>query len=137
MLVQGMSSSKIYKVWSAMKARCNRPSHKDFKHYGGRGIRISKRWHTFKNFYKDMGDPPKGLTLERINNEKGYSKSNCKWVTRKEQIQNRRVSKVCSNGHKRTEKNTYNVVNEDGYRVKRCRECNLAAYHRRRQKGIL
>jgi len=86
----GMYKTKIYKVWSAMLHRCNNPKSTPYKWYGARGIKVCKRWEKFTNFYKDMGDQPKGLTLDRINNDKGYSKSNCRWITHKENCQNRR-----------------------------------------------
>jgi hypothetical protein len=85
----GMSRSRAYKAWAAMKNRCLDVNRKD---YGGRGITVCKRWLVFDNFYVDMGDPPAGHTLERKNNMRGYSKANCVWATPREQNINRRNS---------------------------------------------
>ena len=62
----------IYVVWHAMMSRCYNPNNKYYKHYGGRGIRVCERWHTFENFYADMGNPPEGMTLDRKDNDGDY-----------------------------------------------------------------
>jgi hypothetical protein len=90
MMRHGKSKSRVYAVWWGMLARCNSPSNPAYKNYGGRGIRVCERWHTFESFYADMGDPPQGLTLERRENAEGYSPSNCEWASRKDQSRNRR-----------------------------------------------
>lgn len=90
MTKHGMARTRTYKSWEAMKIRCLNKSNKDYKYYGGRGITVCKEWLIFENFYKDMGDRPQGKTLDRIKNDKGYFKSNCKWSTSKEQANNRR-----------------------------------------------
>jgi hypothetical protein len=82
-----------YASWRGMMERCYRRAHKSFKNYGGRGIRVCKRWHTFDNFLADMGERPPGLTIDRINNSKNYSKANCRWATVKEQNRNSRSAK--------------------------------------------
>ncbi len=78
-----------YAIWNAMMQRCHNPNYNDYPRYGGRGIRVSKRWQTFANFYHDMGKKPSGGSIERIDNNKGYSAGNCKWVTQKEQSRNK------------------------------------------------
>jgi hypothetical protein len=87
---------KIYKntntSWEAMKARCSNPNNNRYKNYGGRGIKVCKRWMKFENFLKDMGLRPDGLSLDRINNNKNYIPSNCKWSTQKEQANNRKTN---------------------------------------------
>lgn len=86
----GKSRTPIYVCWAEMMARCYRRSHTAWDRYGGRGIKVCQRWHKFENFYMDMGDPPPGLSLDRKDNDKGYSKANCRWATRLEQQNNRR-----------------------------------------------
>ena len=92
-LKHGMAGTKIYGIWSSMIGRCRNPYHHAYKSYGARGITINKRWLEFDQFYKDMGDPPPKHSLERIDNNKGYTKDNCKWATTKEQMNNRRSCK--------------------------------------------
>lgn len=94
MTVHGHATRKMrtptYHSWNAMMQRCNNPHHKSWFDYGFRGIKVAKRWHKFENFLTDMGERPDGTTLERINNNRGYNKVNCKWATIAEQNKNRR-----------------------------------------------
>jgi hypothetical protein len=77
-----------------MLGRTRRPTHHKYHLYGARGIKVAKRWHDFKNFQKDMGKSfREGLTLDRINPNGPYSKSNTRWVSIKTQNNNRRNSK--------------------------------------------
>jgi len=86
-----MSTSPEYSVWESMKARCLNPNNIFYYNYGGRGITVCNEWMDFKNFYKDMGSKPTlGHSIERINNNGNYEKSNCKWATRDIQDRNRR-----------------------------------------------
>jgi hypothetical protein len=95
--------SAAYRAWDAMKQRCFNEKQKHFKQYGGRGIVPCSRWMVFKNFLEDMGEPPSGMTLDRIDNEKGYSKDNCRWASRKTQQNNRRTNRVFTfNGETKT-----------------------------------
>lgn len=85
----GKHLDRIYIAWHNMKARCYQLSCSEYENYGGRGITVCDRWMNFENFYKDMGDPPKGKSLDRIDNDGNYEPGNCKWSTPKEQANNR------------------------------------------------
>jgi len=89
----GMKNTSTYKSWCKMKERCLNPNNKDYKDYGERGITVCETWvNDFKQFYADMGEKPviegEFITLDRIDNSKGYSKDNCRWATQKEQSRN-------------------------------------------------
>lgn len=90
----GMYGSKTYEAWNAMKKRCNNKLHKFYPQYGGRGISYDQRWESFEEFFKDMGIADRGMTLDRIDNNSGYSKENCRWVSMKVQCNNRRSNVI-------------------------------------------
>lgn len=85
-----VGNTPMYHTWQDMLSRCRNPNHIEYKNYGGRGIKVCKRWLKFENFLEDIGDRPSGRTIDRIDNNKGYFKLNCRWATIKEQSRNKR-----------------------------------------------
>lgn len=91
---------KVYNRWYNIKERTRNPLSNSYKNYGGRGIDMCDRWYdSFDAFLDDMGIPPEGSSLERIDNSKGYYKENCKWANKFEQASNKRnVIKIVYKG---------------------------------------
>jgi hypothetical protein len=84
----------LYSRWAGMRDRCRNPNHKQFKDYGGRGIKVCERWHDFANFLVDVGEPPTPEhTLGRIDNNGNYEPNNFRWETKKENNNNQRPRK--------------------------------------------
>ncbi len=82
---------RLYRVWTSMMYRCHRPDNKQYRNYGARGIFVSKEWHDFDIFCRDMGQRPNDTChLDRIDNNQGYFKDNCRWSTPKENHRNKR-----------------------------------------------
>ncbi len=86
----GMTNTRIYGCWNAMKNRCLNKNTFDYKHYGERGITVCEEWLDFENFYADMGEMPENKTLDRKDNSGNYCKENCRWATHEEQMNNTR-----------------------------------------------
>lgn len=93
---KGNPQWRAHVSWLAMRARCTNEEQADFPNYGGRGIVVCGRWDEFANFYEDMGPPPPGTSIDRIDNEGNYEPGNCRWADRKTQNANKRNRRVLS-----------------------------------------
>lgn len=89
---RGSAKLRAYRSWTSLRDRCLNPNNPDFADYGGRGVTIAAEWDTFEQFYADMGDCPKGYSIERHHNDEGYNKSNCSWWPRQKQPMNKRTT---------------------------------------------
>lgn len=128
-----------YNTWAKMVARCRDPKSPDFKNYGARGITVCERWNDFAAFLSDMGGRPTAQhTIERTDNDAGYSPANCVWATRAEQNRNRRpraLKELCSRGHLLAGDNLY--VRPDSKRGCRiCRQANMRLFYARQKDAV-
>lgn len=96
----GMRDTPEYEIWASMRSRCTNPNVRVFKNYGGRGISVCERWNSFQNFYADMGQRPIGMTIDRIDNDQGYSKENCRWASLEQQQNNTRRNRFLTHNSK-------------------------------------
>lgn len=83
-----------YYAWIDMRRRCENPNHRAYKWYGARGITVCDRWQSFETFLSDVGEKPEGHSLDRIDNQKGYEPSNCRWADSYQQNANRRTVRL-------------------------------------------
>ncbi len=99
-----MVETPEHAAWKDMKARCLNPNAQNYNRYGGRGITICSRWlQSFQNFFDDMGKRPKGMTLERKENNGNYEPGNCIWADRFQQANNTRRNRFIEfNGERHT-----------------------------------
>lgn len=94
-----MTKTRPYRIWSGIKTRCNTNSYQ-YKYYYGKGIKICKRWNRFENFWEDMKDTYKdNLSIDRIDNNKGYCKNNCRWSDSFIQNSNKSNNKFVNDGN--------------------------------------
>ena len=94
----GKSFTPVYAIWKQMRARCNNPTNDRYHRYGGRGIRVCRRWDSFEAFEQDMGPRPEGYTLERKHNDRNYTPSNCHWAPHSAQFRNRSTTRMLTDG---------------------------------------
>ncbi len=91
---------RTYNIWRGMIKRCEDKTNAGYRYYGGRGIAICPAWKSYYQFFEDMGEAPTGLTIERMDNDKGYSPDNCKWATYLEQNNNKSNIRRLTYNHK-------------------------------------
>lgn len=90
----GRSNTTEWRAWRDMLGRCRTPSHPSFGDYGGRGITVCAEWHNFDRFFADLGlRPTNGMSLERLNNARGYEPGNVIWATKEQQVNNTRQNR--------------------------------------------
>ena len=128
------SAHPDYQCWDSMKRRCLNENHKDFKRYAAKGVKLHASWNDFWVFIVDMGPRPTAKhSIDRIDNKGNYEPGNCKWSTKKEQNDNRRIAYECVAGHPWTEQSTYRY-HTGGRDIKICKICKndsqRKSYHR-------
>lgn len=103
LLIHGLSKNSTYVTWKAMIDRCNNPNNKGYVNYGDRGITVCGRWSKFEVFLRDMGERPKNLQLDRIDNDGDYQPGNCRWTDCTTNLNNRRNNRIITaNGQSKT-----------------------------------
>lgn len=95
----GMTETREYRIWQAMRSRCRNTNTQNYCNYGGRGIRVCDRWESFETFFADMGPCPDGFSIERLNNDGNYEPSNCVWADRTSQARNTRRNRLLTLGN--------------------------------------
>jgi hypothetical protein len=118
----GMYGTPTYYSWTNMLQRCNNPNNTNYDKYGGKGIVVCKRWYDFENFMEDMGLRPEGMTLNRINSAKIYSKKTCEWATTSVQSYDRNLRKENTIGVRgvrwRKDRNMYEArISKNGVQI--------------------
>jgi len=102
-ITHGGCKSKTYRVWLAMRQRCENPKNSAFHNYGGRGIKVCDRWNDYAAFLADMGEAPPKKWVDRLDNERDYEPGNCEWATVKKNQNNKRTNRVLEfDGRKQT-----------------------------------
>lgn len=120
-----LSKVPIYKIWHAMMQRCYYEKNGSYRDYGARGITVCKEWHIFENFYRDMGDRPEGMSIDRIDYNGNYEPSNCRWADSETQSANKRNNVLL----------TYNGVTKPSFQWQRELGLTRGAIEYRLQQG--
>lgn len=133
----GMRNSPEYRAWLNMRQRCNNPNHISYPNYGGRGISVCNEWeNSFSAFFEHVGSRPEGMTLDRIDNSRGYEPGNVRWASYFDQNGNRRNSRAnnthCLKGHEITSENTY--ISSKG--LPSCLKCRNNAYKKYKRSDL-
>lgn len=89
-----LSKTPTYWTWRSIRQRCGNPNQEGYRYWGARGVTVCERWRSFANFVADMGAKPEGMSIERIDNTRGYEPGNCRWATPLEQAANTRNVKL-------------------------------------------
>lgn len=132
----GIKNHPLYQTWKGMRYRCNYKKNRAYSYYGGSGIKVCPRWNnSFLNFIEDMGERPSDKhSLDRIDSTGDYEPSNCRWATRQEQTDNRRIAYECHKGHPWTEESTIWTHNGKG-KTRRCKICFLQKNRKPESEG--
>lgn len=125
----GLRSHPLYAIWKSMRSRCNNPNEISYKNYGGRGITICEEWNDFTVFMEWAEShgyvPDTGLTIDRIDNDKGYSPENCRWVDRLINNTNQRKRKDNSTGYRGVSRRKTWFLWQLGYKGKSYGKCGF------------
>lgn len=122
----GLRKHPLYPTWCNMKARCDKKNHPSYKNYGGRGISYDSRWLSFENFLEDVGERPfEGASLDRVDNDGAYCRTNVRWANRETQRKNsRQITPVTIKGEARLITEWCSFYN-----------ISIGSVHRRMKKG--
>lgn len=120
MRTHGASATNLYRRYLSMHQRCYNKNSTEYKNYGMKGISVCEQWHQFEQFRKDMGEPPAGMTLDRIDVTGNYCPENCRWATKSEQVRNRRITLTVT--HQDTTMTFADFVEKHGLQYRRTYE---------------
>jgi hypothetical protein len=131
----GRTGTPTYESYQSMMGRCYIMSAGNYSRYGGRGIRVCERWHSFENFLADMGERPAGMSIDRIDPNGNYEPGNCRWATAWDQQRHKREQTHCKHGHEFTSENTY-VATWHGQQMRQCKQCRRNRQREGRDRSL-
>lgn len=148
-ITHGRSRTTEYRSWAMMRQRCGNRKNGSFKDYGGRGIKVCKRWIKFENFLRDMGlKPGPGYSIDRKNSNRGYRPSNCRWATKGTQSLNKRNVRILRLGKTKLtarewakvlgicHRTILNRINKMGWSIKKALTTKARSRHTRKTASI-